>query len=364
MIVAFYTSGHGFGHATRDAEVARALLARQPHAHVVVRTTAPAWLFERPGVAIHVQRVESDTGVSQIDAIRLDQDETARHAARFYTGFEARAAAEASVLDRMNATVVVGDIPPLAFAAAARAGRPSIALGNFTWDWVYAAYPGFDVLAPGVLQAIRWAYGQATAALRLPLHGGFEPMRERVRDIPFIARTSGLGRRRTRERLAIGDDLPLVLASFGGFGLALPYETAARNGGFRLLVADDTTRPAAASDLVRPLSRGELAACGLRYEDLVAAADVVVSKPGYWIVSECLANGASLLYTSRGPFAEQEVFVAEMPRVLRCRPIAAEDLVAGRWGEGIDALLRQPLPAAHPETNGADVAAEAIIALA
>ena len=35
----------------------------------------------------------------------------------------------------------MGDIPPLAFAAAAAAGVPAIALCNFTWDWIYGAYP-------------------------------------------------------------------------------------------------------------------------------------------------------------------------------------------------------------------------------
>ena len=66
---------------------------------------------------------------------------------------------------------------------------------------------------------------------------------------------------------------------------------------------------------------------------------MVISKPGYGIVSECIANGAALLYTSRGRFMEYDVFVAEMPRVLRCREISQEDLFAGRWA---DADCRAP----------------------
>ena len=34
----------------------------------------------------------------------------------------------------------MGDIPPLAFAAAHAAGLPSVAVANFTWDWVYEDY--------------------------------------------------------------------------------------------------------------------------------------------------------------------------------------------------------------------------------
>ena len=83
---------------------------------------------------------------------------------------------------------------------------------------------------------------------------------------------------------------------------------------------------------------------GFRYPDLVAASDVVISKPGYGIISECIANGAALLYTSRGHFAEYDVLVSGMPRFLRCRFIAQDDLLAGRWTDAIDALL----VTAHP----------------
>ncbi len=78
---------------------------------------------------------------------------------------------------------------------------------------------------------------------------------------------------------------------------------------------------------------------GVRYEDLVAAADVVVSKPGYGIVSECIANQTALLYTSRGVFAENDVLIAGMQRVLRSRFISQDDLRSGRWQPSIRALL-------------------------
>ena len=40
-------------------------------------------------------------------------------------------------------------------------------------------------------------------------------------------------------------------------------------------------------------------------------------------VSDCIANGTALLYTSRGRFAEYDVLIREMPRYLRCRPGSA-----------------------------------------
>jgi hypothetical protein len=56
--------------------------------------------------------------------------------------------------------------------------------------------------------------------------------------------------------------------------------------------------------------------------------------------------------------------VAEMPRVLRCRYLSNQDLLDGRWSEAVIALLEQPPPPERARTNGADVAAEAILEIA
>ena len=100
----------------------------------------------------------------------------------------------------------------------------------------------------------------------------------------------------------------------------------------------------------------------VRYEDLVAAADVVVSKPGYGIVSECIANQTALLYTSRGVFAENDVLIAGMKPVVRSRFISQDDLRSGRWEPSIRALLAEPEPREHMPTDGASVVASAILA--
>jgi hypothetical protein len=50
--IAFYISGHGFGHASRSIELIRALLERQPGLRVVVSTPAPQWLFDVAGLRI------------------------------------------------------------------------------------------------------------------------------------------------------------------------------------------------------------------------------------------------------------------------------------------------------------------------
>jgi hypothetical protein len=342
MLIVFYISGHGLGHASRATELVAELLRQRDDVRVVIRTSVRPPLFDRiRGPHVIVEPCETDPGVVQIDSLRQDIEETARRASEFYRGFDRRVADEADYLRQCGATMVIGDVPPLAVAAAHRAGRPSVVVANFTWDWIYAFYPEFEQLAPGAIQTIADGYSRATLALRLPFAGGFDSMAAVIQDIPLIARRSRRDRAETRRLLGIDGTRTAVLSSFGGYGVNLPYARVERSG--LMVLAPDVPPPA------------------LKYEDLVAAVDVVVSKPGYGIVSECAANGTPLLYTSRGPFAEYDVMVAGMPRVLRCRHIVQEDLMAGRWRDGVDALLAQDEPAERPRVDGAAMAASIIL---
>ena len=362
MVLVWYVSSHGFGHAARDIEVINEIGRRRPDVRMIVRTLVPVSFVEQSVTApVELQQAETDTGVAQVDSLHIDESATAKQAAAFHEDFNARAEAEVGVLRQIRARVVVADIPPLACAAADRAGVPSVVLGNFTWDWIYAAYPQFAAIAPGVVETIGESYARAARALRLPLHGGFETMREVVRDIPFIARRSRRSRDEVRRALGFSPADRVVLASFGGHHLGLDYGAIARRNPFRLLLTDyEYPRGADANGLVL-VARQHLADRGLKYEDLIAAADAVVGKPGYGIVSECVANGVAFLYSLRSRFAEQDVFEREMPGCLRCRRIERDDLLAGNWRDHIDALLAQPPAPTAPPTHGAEEAAAAIL---
>ena len=355
-----YISGHGFGHASRTIELLNALADRAPSLTIQVRSQVAPWLFAataRPGIT--VTPVTCDTGAVQIDSLRLDEAETVRCASAFMGAFALRVQAEAAALHDANATLVLADTPPLGIAAGKAAGLQAVLLGNFTWDWIYAAYPG----GRHVAEAIGGAYSQADLALRLPFHGGFATC-PRIHDLPFIARRSRREPAQIRTALGLPHDRPLALVSFGGYGvdgLDLAALAATRRYG---IVMTATTRldgvalgTRGRTGALVPLDEPAMYAHGYRYEDVVKAVDVVVSKPGYGIIAECAANDTALLYTSRGHFAEYGVLVEGMPRVLRSRFIDQPALLAGRWGQSLDALLAQPEPPERADVSGAEVAA-------
>ncbi len=260
--------------------------------------------------------------------------------------FETRVAAEVAFLRQHDAVMTISDLPPLGVAAGHAFGIPAVATGNFTWDWIYEHYDG----GQSVADRIGDVYRLAATALRMPMWGGFATF-PAVRDLPLVARRSRREGRAVREAVDLPVDRPGVRTSFGGYGLDALDEQALRQlDGYHVLT------PAAFNDQL-------LYERGFRYEDLVKAVDVVVTKPGYGIISECLANQTALLYTSRGDFREYPVLVDAMPAFLRCGFIPHDDLFSGRWQPYLDAVLGQPAPPTMPATNGADVAADILLEL-
>jgi L-arabinokinase len=312
--------------------------------------------------------LETDTGVMQVDSLSLDEADSIRRASSFHSDLVTRAASETRVLRELGAGIIVGDIPPLAFAVGGASGIPSIALGNFTWDWIYADYPRVR-LAPSLLPAIRGAYAKASMALRLPMNGGFENF-SNIKDIPFIARHATHTREQVCKALKLPADKPIVLASFGGYGLpGLDTDALAKFKKYTVVTTANLPLGRARKEMPPAERKGSFISvneeamydAGVRYEDLVGAAEVVVTKPGYGIISECIANDSAILYTSRGHFPEYDVLVAEMPKYVRNAFIGHDDLFAGKWESHVDKLLAQAKIKKKPETNGADVAAEILL---
>ena len=356
--IVFYVSGHGFGHASRSIEVVNALVDRRPDVDVIVRSSVAPWfvhLTARPRVRL--ERVECDTGVVQIDSLHLDAEETIRRARSFMSSFPRRLAAETERLRDAGAALVVADLPPLGIAAAHAARIPAIAFGNFTWDWIYGAYDG----SRDVVDAIGETYANTTLALRLPMWGGFATMAN-TRDVPFVARRSRRDRLEVRAALGLDPSARLVLVSFGGHGTErIDLDAVSRLEGFTAVIAG------ASADRIQgslvTLNEDRIYAGGLRYEDLVKAVDVVITKPGYGIIAECIANDTAMLYTSRGHFIEYDVLVENMPRYLRCGFIDHPDLFAGRWTAHLESVLARPQPPEQPRVDGADLVAKTLISM-
>jgi len=367
LTVVFYISGHGFGHASRDVEILHALAAIVPGLRLIVRTAVQPALLERTLRVPHDLRPGAcDTGIIQRSSIEQDDPRTIDAAIEFYTDYDARVAAEVAALSDDRVSIVVGDIAPIAFEVASRLGVPGVAVGNFTWDWIYDTHPAMTTRAPWIAPLLRASYAKATLALQLPFAGGFEVFRD-VRPMPLVARHPTRTRAETRAHFGLPADRPIVLLSFGGYGLP-DLDIGAIDALDRWsVVTTDRIRSAATAppSHVHLIPEQAFIATGFRYEDLAGAVDVVLTKPGFGITAECISTGTAMLYTSRGEFREYDVLVRDLPRYVRSRFLSNADVLTGRWRAALDALLAQPAPPERmPATGAADVATAIVSAAA
>lgn len=359
MHMAYYITAHGYGHGVRSSDIIAALLERHPDVRVTVTTDLPeGFLRSRLPLAdgrLVVRPGAFDVGMVQKDSIRVDVDATLEDALELVDERGRLVDYEAEFLRGEGADLVVADIPSIPMESAAEAGIPAVAVGNFSWDWIYAP---FRERHPGWARVIRLfeeGYGRAERLLKLPFSPAM-PVFHRQTELPLLARP---GRERRAELAAMTGADPgkrWVLLSF----TTLAWDEAALREVEGLRDWEFFT--------VMPLSwpghprihAVDREAVG--FSDVLASADVAVSKPGYGILSDCVANARTLVYAEREDFIEYPLLERELKRYLRNVHIPAADLYAGRLRAALEAAESAPAPCETLAAGGADIAADFLAA--
>jgi hypothetical protein len=331
-VIVAYISGHGFGHYIRAA----AVLAQLRDVHL--RTNARALLLARKA-GWDVADVDVGPGVVQKGPLASDLPATLRACEQYLADWPRLVAEEAAFLRRSRARLVFGDVPPLAFAAAAEAGVPSVAMANFSWSWIYDAYPGFaDVAAH-----MRRAESQASLLLELDMGGGLDVFPRRRRIAP-VARPLRHARADVRTRLGVTKTM--VLFSLGGYGDDFTVDLAGA-GRHQVFVTSGRVPGATA---IEPTDE-------LGHHELTAAADCVIGKPGYGTVAECLRRPTPLCWLPRSDFRENQPLAEAIRRWLPNAPLTVDDLRGGRWADLVDAAIASSPREQPPAPDGAAEAA-------
>ena len=256
---------------------------------------------------------------------------------------------------RQGIGVVVADIPAIPIEAAAGLGIPSLAVGNFSWDWIYEGLCARDPRWGEVVEAFREGYARTGLLLRLPFSPAMEsfPRRE---DIPLVA-AAGRSRRKEIARITGCDPgRKWVLLSFTT--LEWGAEALARVGEIEDCAFFTVLPLRWESPNLHALERERVP-----FSDVVASVDAVVSKPGFGILSDCVVNRKPLVYAERSDFREYPVLEEAVGRYLRNVHIPAAELYRGNLRPFLDRLERRPEPAERLTGGGADIAAARIAQL-
>jgi hypothetical protein len=326
----FAITAHGFGHLTRSLALARALRALEPELEFAFSSHHPESFLRRELPFPFRYRDRSyEPGTAQFDCFRTDLERTRTSYRSFFAERPQRLAEEEQYLREIRPVGVISDIPALAIRAASNLGIPSAGVANFTWDWILE--PILDGADREIVERLRSDYSSGDLHLQLPFGPDTSPfpIREAA---PLVSRHSSVPADEVRARLGISrareDDLKLVVVCPGGWE-ADAWEPIQVPGcaGYRFVMVGDlpirTDAPATHLPHELPIE--------FRFPDLVAAADLVLAKPGYGLASECVTHQTMLIAIERLDFRETPVLLEQLGEFGPFSEISLERFLDGDW---------------------------------
>jgi hypothetical protein len=352
--IAYYISAHGYGHGVRSCDIIRALNHLFPHLDVqIISDLPPAFLSNRIGSVRNPIRPGSfDVGMVQLDSIRVDVNATLARVEQLCSRRKELVAQELEYIRGMKFALVVVDIPAIPLESAALAGIPGVAVGNFGWDWIYSGFSAQDPRWTAAVKVFQEQYGCADLLLRLPFSEKMAAF-HRIEDVPLVASP---GKNRRSEIAALSGCDP------GKKWLLLSFTTLSWNDESLANVErlEDyeflTVRPLAWKRRnIYPLDRDHVT-----FSDVVASVDVVISKPGFGILSDCIANEKPLIYADRSDFLEYAILEDSIKRYLRHIHIPSADLYRGDLLHSLETIWKCSSPSETIEMGGDSVAARRI----
>ncbi len=332
--IAWFVTGHGYGHAARSARLINQLPAGT---EVTLFTTIEPAFFQRSLTREH-QTVycEIDCGCIQRDAADIDVAATLERYAEINGQRQVLIERYAAQLTARGIEMVIADIPPLAFAIAEAAGVPSVGISNFTWAEIYADYLDSAPWFAAQLDSMRADYRCADAYVRLYPHINEQPCAQ-VRDVGLLL---SAGHCRPRHEVAkilnLDTDRPWCLVYFGAAGLRTSCWSA----------LDDYPQwcfiglydlPGAGANYQRIALSAQIT-----HSDVMAGASAVLGKLGYGLVSECLALGTPVIFPHRAQFCEFPALRDSLLARAQGFEISAAALAAGQLTTALQWCTTRP----------------------
>jgi L-arabinokinase len=331
----FFNSDHGYGHAARSCCILKELLKQDVNV-MIVSSVSENFILEKLTKEmiekLKFMKVKVDVGVFQNSSVEIDLKKTLTELENFWNETEMNSRVEliSNKLKEFNCNKIVFDITPIAPLIADRLSVESIAITNFTWDWIYSDYvmdePKFQYFIDLVLNN----YRKTTFLIKLPYFSALETFT----NIPYFE-ANWFSEKPNKTKKEILDllnieDKKYLFFSFGGHSyveLAKNYKSWTIPKDWNLLfVVNDKDFKFSHNQIIQT-SDEMLTSLQIQYIDLFSLADVIIGKTGYSTVSEVIVNDLNYLYTERGKFIEQEVLIKALLENTNSKKVEIEEIL-------------------------------------
>jgi len=345
--VAVFVSPHGFGHAARATSVLESLYEIDPSIQYEIFTKIPPWFFKNSlSKTFSYHPLETDIGFVQETPFREDFLKTKQRLNAFFPFERSKIERLSRLITRLKCKLVICDIAPMGIQVAKVAGVPSVLVENFTWDWIYQRYPGFNRQIQNHIGYLRSLFETAD------YHIQTEPIcSNRNPDLTTypVSRKCKTPRQKIRNMLGISTESKMVLISFGGIPEQITFfERLTTLENVRFVVAGGADSLKIEKNRILLPHRSDYF-----HPDLVNAADAVIGKAGYSTVAEVYNAGTPFGYIPRPNSPESPRLVEFIKQNMAGFEIEESIFRKGDWLPILRKILR--IPHKKPITpNGAD----------
>lgn len=352
--IAYYITAHGYGHGARSCDILKALRKAAPQIPIIVKTDLPIeFMQSRLPDSIEIRTGAFDVGLIQKDSIHADVKASLNALENLYQHEQELIQQEVSFLLEENIGIVVADIPAIPLLAAQSVGIPNVATSNFGWDWIYSEFTTQDPRWQFFINRFSNAYKKTDLLLRQPFAEAMTAFPNQI-DLPLMADPGTSCRSKIAKATNANPNKPWVLLSFTSLNL----DEQARQKISTLTTHEFFT--------VEPLEWPNTNIHCLKrslacFADILASCDIIITKPGFGIVSECIANDKPIIYSDRKNFLEYPILVEAIKTYCQHGFISNTDLYAGNLNQALSEIKNAPPPTKEIERNGAHIAAEQIL---
>lgn len=317
--ISYYISEYGFGHASRSIAIIRELLKRSENIKIIVcNSFALNFLKEslvHPRVTFRDLRTDIGYFINKSN-LELDVNILNIELKKYLSDFAKLVRDEKTFLIENNVDLTISDISPLPFVASKEVGISSIGISNFTW---YTAYKN-QLSNSGELDIYKHAYYSMDKFFSL--FGSEEPLwTQDTKIFNFFSRRTSIGDiERIRETLNVKNSKKLIF-----LGLGMKMQEIDLNQ-LPIWNSPDCIFLVSSNVCVSKENVYNIPNDYTETQNYIAACDLVISKPGWGIVSEAIMSRTPLLLVDRRTMEEDSNTIMWLKRENLCQTLTWEEL--------------------------------------
>jgi hypothetical protein len=322
--LAYYISGHGFGHYARALPVLNQLIVGF---NLHIKSEVSEFLFKQyPDASYWHQPV--DTGCKHAISFKIDPEETFKSFEAFQN--RSRVEAEKTWLRENQIDLVLSDIASMPLKAAHSLGIPTILIGNFTWHDIYSYLPGAEK-QKHLLQDLEEEYTCADLQI-LPQCHFSKSLAKNKKEVGFIAKKGKDIRKGLEQNLNLNfEDKTLVFIYLGEYGTqSVLWKNLSQHSDCIYLTRDP---------IKQAIPNLHILDDRFDFSDLIASANLVCTKGGYSTLGSAFSSHKPVITCERKDFYEFKAIREYLHKTQTGVIIEDKDFYHGNWQTAIKASL-------------------------